>query len=201
MRNTQKGFTVVELMLAVGISAIIICGVFGILQVSNKQLEVINARMTLQEGPREALFKMAQEIRQTSPDSSNLHTLSTPDVNGIEHADTISFIVPVPSPDAASLIDANFDPKWACQIEYRLDETTHQILRVATALPTEEVPVPPPPKTAVLANEVMSLGFSRATSAPGLITITITAQRELADGRKIPEEPLLMVTKAEARNP
>jgi prepilin-type N-terminal cleavage/methylation domain-containing protein len=201
MRNAQKGFTIVEMMIAVGISAIIIAGVFGILTVSNKQLEVIHARMSLQEGPREALFKMAQEIRQTSPDSSKLHTLSTPDANGIERASTIDFIVPVPAPDAASLIDTNFDPKWACQIQYRLDETTHQILRVATILPTEEVPTPPPPKTAILANEVMSLEFSRKTSAPGLITITATTQRELADGRKIPDEPIVMITKAEARNP
>ncbi len=201
MRSAQKGFTAIELMLSVAISAIIVFGVFGILQASNRQLEVIHARMTLQEGPREALFKMAQEIRQTSPDSSKLHTLSMPDENGIEHANTISFIVPVPSPDAASLIDANFDPKWACQIEYRLDETTHQILRVATTLPTEEVPIPPPPKTAILANEVLSLEFSRSTSAPGLVTITATAQRELADGRKIPNEPILTTTKAEARNP
>jgi prepilin-type N-terminal cleavage/methylation domain-containing protein len=197
----RRGFTVVELMISVAVSAIVIFGIFGILQASNKQLEVIHARMTLQEGPREAMFKMAQEIRQTSPDSSKLHTISTPDANGIERANTISFIVPVPAPDAASLVDANFDPKWANNIEYRLDETTHQILRVSTDLPTEEVPIPPPPKTAILANEVTALEFSRESASPGLITITISAQRELPDGRRIPDEPIQMTTKAEARNP
>jgi type II secretory pathway component PulJ len=186
-------------MLSVAISAIIVIGIFGILQTSNRQLEMIHARMTLQEGPREAMFKMAQEIRQTA--WHKIDTLSTPDVNGVERANAINFVVPVPAPDAASLVDANFTPKWANNIEYKLDANTHQILRVATDLPTETVPTPPAPRTAVLANEITSLEFSRENSQSGLITITVGAQRTLPDGRKIPDAPMLLTTQAEARNP
>ncbi|MFA7254895.1 MAG: prepilin-type N-terminal cleavage/methylation domain-containing protein [Candidatus Omnitrophota bacterium] len=193
MRNAQKGFTLVEVMLAAAISAIIIFGAFGILQASNRQLEVIHARMTLQEGPREALFKMAQEIRQTA--WHKIDTLATPDVTGVERASTINFVVPVPAPDAASLVDSNFTPKWASNILYKLDTTTHQILRVSTDLVTNQK------KQTVLANEITSLEFSRASSQPGLITITAGAQREFADGRKIPDEPILLDVQAEARNP
>jgi hypothetical protein len=98
-------------------------------------------------------------------------------------------------------VDANYTPKWANNIQYKLDETTHQILRIATVLPSEEVPIPPPPKTAILANEIMSLEFSRKSSSLGLITINVSAQRELPDGRKIPDEPIEMIAQAEARNP
>jgi type II secretory pathway pseudopilin PulG len=197
MKSAQEGFTVVEVMLAVAVSAIIIFGVFGILQASSRQLEVIHTRMTLQEGPREALFKMAQEIRQTAwhkIDPSDW-IACTPPISGTECLNTINFVVPVPSPDAASLVDINFTPKWAHNIQYKLDEDTHQILRISTDLSTLVK------KQAVLANEVTDLEFSRNSSTPGLITITAAAQREFADGRKIPNEPIPMTTKAEARNP
>lgn len=201
MRNTQKGFTIVELMLAVAMSAIIIFGIFGVLHVSNRQLEMIHTRMTLQEGPREALFKMAQEIRQTA--WHKIDTLATPDANGIERASTINFVVPVPAPDAASLVDANYTPKWANNILYKLDSDTHQILRISTDLVTLDAEGNPTleQKQAILANEVTSLEFSRKSTSPGLITITATVQREFPDGRKIPDEPIQMTTKAEARNP
>ena len=66
MRDAQKGFTLVEVMIVTAISTVILFGVFGILKVSNEQLGTIHAKMSLEENSREALFKMAQEIRQTS---------------------------------------------------------------------------------------------------------------------------------------
>lgn len=193
MKKIRRGFTLVEITIAAAISTIIIFGAFTVLQVSNRQLEIIHARMSLQEGPREALFKMAQEIRQTA--WHKIDTLSVADASGVESAATINFVVPVPAPDAASLVDANYTPKWANNIQYKLDETTHQILRISEDLVTYEK------KQAILANEITALEFSRKTAAPGLITITAAAQRELADGRKIPVEPLQLTAQAEARNP
>ncbi|OGX11769.1 MAG: hypothetical protein A2351_06730 [Omnitrophica bacterium RIFOXYB12_FULL_50_7] len=193
MKSAQKGFTVVEVMLVVAISTLIIFGVFGILQVSNRQLEVIHARMTLQEGPREALFKMAQEIRQTA--WHKIVSFEDADENGLEHSSSINFVVPVPNPDPTYLVDGNYTPKWASNIEYKLDGITHQILRISTNLTTSEK------KQAVLANEITSLEFSRQTSTPGLITITAHAQRQFQDGRKIPDEPIQMIAQAETRNP
>jgi len=193
MKKAPRGFTIIEVMIAATVSTIIMFGAFAILQVSNRHLEVIHARMSLQEGPREALFKMAQEIRQTA--WHKIDTLAAADANGIERASTINFVVPVPAPDAAALVDANFTPRWSSNIRYQLDTTTHQILRISTNLITNEQ------KRAILANEVTALEFSRLTSTPGLITITAAAQREMPDGRRIPDQPIQMTTQAEARNP
>ena len=193
MKNIPKGFTIIEVMIAAAVSTIIMFGAFTILRVSNSQLEVIHARMTLQEGPREALFKMAQEIRQTA--WHKIDTLALADAAGVERAATINFVVPVPAPDAASLVDANFTPKWAHNIRYQLDTTTRQIIRISTDLTTNGQ------KQAILANEITSLEFSRKTSTPGLITIKASAQRVLPDGRTVPNEPIQMSVQAEARNP
>lgn len=193
MKKKSRGFTLPEVTIAAAISTIILFGIFGILQVSNRQLEMIHARMSLQEGPREALFKMAQEIRQTA--WHKIDTLATPDADGTERANEIRFVVPVPAPDAASLVDANFTPRWASNIRYMLDTTNRQILRISEDLTTFET------KQTVLANEITSLTFSRQSATPGLITITAEAQRVLADGRRIPDEPIQLATQAEARNP
>jgi prepilin-type N-terminal cleavage/methylation domain-containing protein len=193
MKSTREGFTLVEVMITIAIATVIIFGVFTILQVSNKQLQIIHAKMSLQEGPREALFKMAQELRQTA--WHKIEDLGDPGPDGIERSNAISFIVPVPAPSEASLVDANFAPKWAHNIQYSLDTTTHQILRTDVNLTTLET------KQAVLANEVTALEFSRQDSIPGLITISLDAQRELSTGEKIPVEPLRMTAQAEARNP
>ena len=51
MRKKQEGFTLLEVIVATAISTIIVFGAFGILQVSNRQLQIIHTVMSLQEGP------------------------------------------------------------------------------------------------------------------------------------------------------
>lgn len=190
MKITGKGFTLIEVVIAAALSTIIIFGVFGILQVSNQALQIIHAKMTLQEGPREALFKMAQEIRQTGwHQIDNLGTV----VGNVESSSTITFNVPIPDP--AVLVAGDYGPNYAYHISYTLDADNHQIIRTATNNITGET------KQTILANEVTGLEFSRNTSALGLITIRIDAQRQLPDGRLIPPAPIRMSSQAEARNP
>ena len=116
-------------------------------------------------------------------------------MNAVQQTNTLIFIVPVPVPNAASLVDVNFDPLWADSIQYSLDEATNQILRTSTNLATNVT------QQAVLADDVTALAFSRKTAAPELITITVSTQRTLSDGRNVPETPMQMTAQAEARNP
>ena len=192
MKIKEGGFTLIEVMIAAALSTIIIFGVFGILQVSNRSLQIIHAKMSLQEGPREALFKMAQEIRQTG--WHQINDLGT-DVNNIESSSTITFNVPIPDP--ATLVAGDYGPNYAFHISYTLDTDNHQIIRTATNNITGAT------KRTILANEVTALSFSRntTTSALGLITIRIDAQRQLPDGTLIPPTPIRMSSQAEARNP
>lgn len=191
MKNVCRGFTILEVMFAAAISTAIVFGVFALLQASNKQLQIMDAKMSLQEGPREALFKMAQEVRQTAKDKLDQNGWVA-GADNVERANTLSFIVPVPAPDEASLVDSHFLPKWAGDVRYALDETTHQILRSASDGITT--------RQAVLANDVTALEFSREINNPGLITIRVETQKRLSNGRNIPETPLEMTAQAEARN-
>lgn len=197
MEKIQKGFTLIEVAIAAAVSTIILFGAFAILQVSNRQLEIAHAKMTLRESTREALFKMAQEIRQTSRNKLALEIWDTctPPIDGVECSNTIDFVVPVPIPDVASLVDSHFIPNWSYGIQYSLDEEKHQILRTSTNQTTFVS------KTTILANEITALKFSRPISNPGLITLGVEAQRTLSNGEMIPKNPIQMTTQAEARNP
>ncbi len=179
-----RGFTIVEVTIAAALSTILIAGVFAILLVSNKQLQIINAKMSIEEEPREALFKMAQELRQTS--SGQFIGFGT-------SGTSIQFRVPVPKPDASTLVNNTYDPLWAAYITYSLNTNTHQILRTSVEDGVT--------KQAILANNVTSLSFSRANSTSSLVTIQIHAQQTFSDGRKVPAQPILLTTEAETRNP
>lgn len=191
MKKKQSGFTLLEVVIAIAISTIVLFGAFGISSACSQQLDVAQTRMTLQEGPREALFKMAQEIRQTA-----WHKLTAFDsVSTEEASDRLEFIIPVPEPDQDDLVDINYSPKWASYIVYSLNADTHQILRTSTDLASGAT------KQAVLANNVTGLNFSRGGTNSGLITIGATVQRTLSNGRTIPNSPIEIRTQAEARNP
>ncbi|MBU9889043.1 MAG: prepilin-type N-terminal cleavage/methylation domain-containing protein [Candidatus Omnitrophica bacterium] len=191
MKKGQCGFTLLEVVIAAAISSIIFFGAFGIASACSQQLDVIHTKMTLQEGPREALFKMAQEIRQTA-----WHKVSLLSTVGLEGStDRLEFIVPIPEPDQDDLVDSHYAPKWASLITYSLDPDNHQILRTSTDLTTGAT------KQAVLANYVTRLDFSRDNASSGLITVRIDVQRTFSDGRQIPTAPIEMMVQAEARNP
>ncbi|MFH0984985.1 MAG: prepilin-type N-terminal cleavage/methylation domain-containing protein [Candidatus Omnitrophota bacterium] len=190
MKHTRNGFTLIEMMIVVAISSIIVFGAFTLLKVSNEQLQIIHSKMTLEGNLREALFKMAQEIRQTA-----YHKIVDFGTGNSLSGTTINFRVPVPAPDESTLVDQNYSPLWAFDINYSLDADTHQILRTSVDPATNTT------QQAVLANNVTALTFSRPSTSSGLVTITASTQEELANGRLIPETPLLISVQAETRNP
>lgn len=190
MKKAHAGFTLTEVMIATVISTFVIFGAFTLLQVSNKHLDVSHARMSLEEASREALFKMAQEIRQSSADRIQ-------DFGGANKTSgsEINFHVPIPDPDAATLVGPDFTPAWAANIRYWLDSGTRQLMRTSTEFGSSEQ------LQAVIANDVTALSFSRSDATSALVTIQVSVQHALPDGTQVPSQPLVLSTTAEARNP
>lgn len=164
----------------VGISSAILLGVFAILRVGSEQSQLSQTKMTLQDGAREALFKMTQEIRQST--SSRINVLA----NG----NMLSLVVP----DPAALVQEDYSVNWdgAHYILYSLSalNSPGQILRTDTTTN----------QTSVLANDITGLLFAKDPADPNVITITVSAQRALTSGRLVPANPLQLTAQAEARN-
>jgi len=187
MKTSKRGFTLPEVMIASAVSSIILFGSFTILNVSSSQLNLAHAKMTLQEGPREALFKMAQEIRQTS----KYEFIPAEYVGGA----TITFRVPIPNPDASTLVEIpSYTPLWAAKITYARNDSG-QLIRTSLDLNNGTT------KQAVLANNITGLAFSRPSTTSGLIAITLDTEREIPEGNGHRTIAVRLTTQAEARNP
>lgn len=178
MKKCERGFTILEVTLVTAISTIIIFGIFGIFQTGNDQAQQTQVKMTLEESTREALYKMAQEIRQTSPNRP-----ITIGANGI----SLQFEVP----DPASLIDASYAINWAGAHTIRYARGGPGNLQLQRTDTTTN-------RTSVIANDITAIQFARNGS---VITITLSAQRTLINGRLVPVTPLQMTAQAEMRNP
>ncbi|HOW88201.1 MAG TPA: hypothetical protein P5561_02770 [Candidatus Omnitrophota bacterium] len=180
-KKGAKGFTVSELMIVVGLSSVVFMGVLAILRVGTEQSQLSQTKMLLQDTAREALYKMVQEIRQSAPSRITIAGNSA----------SIQFAVP----DPASLVSTtSYTVNWtgAHQIQYALGGAgNRQILR--TDLATN--------RTSVLANDVTALQFTGDAAQPNVVTITISAQRNLTSGRPVPSAPLQLTAQAEVRNP
>lgn len=177
-RRRQRGFTLTEMMISVGISSMIAYSIFAVMRVGETQVQATQLKMTIQDSAREGLYKMVQEIRQSAPGRISI-------TNG---GAAIEF--DVPDPDSAFAEDFSVDWDAAHRIRYTLGGVNgQQILRTDTNTNM----------TAVIANDVVALDFDNGAD-PNLVTVTLSVQRALVNGQLVPEEPLQVSGQAEMRN-
>lgn len=172
------GFTLIELMVVIGLFAIISYVTFLMQRLGNEQAQTSQLKMTIQNATREGLYKMVQELRLSAPDHFPAGAAGN----------SIQFDIPDPN----NPVDANFNVNWtgAHRIQYALGGLNgQQIIRTNLTLNT----------TAIIANDVVSLNFTGGAN-PSLVTVTIGVQRTLPNGRLVPNPPLQMTAQAGIRN-
>ena len=184
-QKNQRGFTLVELMMVLGISAFLAYSMFAAMRVGDAQMESANLRMTIQDSAREGLYKMVQEIRESAPDRIT--------IGG--GCNTISFSIPDPN---TPVDDTDYAVNWlAGQVTYSVSGT--QILRTLSG------------STTVMSNDVSSVLFTTDTASPfacaagsGLdidqVTVVMNVQRTMKNGALIPATPLQISGQARIRN-
>lgn len=179
MRPTAKGFTLVELMIVVAISATMFYGIYFVMLAGNRQGQDLEVRMTIQDPAREGLYRMIQEIRLSAPERIDID----------DGGSSIQFQVP----DVDNPVGDDFTVNWdnAETIEYAIGgEDDDQVIR--TNVTTGE--------TAVVAHDVVDIEFTGNAGNPTEVTITMQVQRETVSGRVIPETALQIVGHTEIRN-
>ncbi|HOG23762.1 MAG TPA: hypothetical protein PK590_03855 [Candidatus Omnitrophota bacterium] len=177
---SQKGFNLIEAMLAVALSSVVVFGVFLLFRVGSEQSQINQSLMNLKDSSREAIYKMVQEIRQSAPG----HVII--EANG----QSIRFKIPHPD----HLIGPDFDVDWdsAHTITYTLGGTnSRQIIRTDTTTGM----------TSIIANDITALRFSENSSPSRIVTITLDTQKTLSSGRAVPSAPLQITAQADVRNP
>jgi len=175
IRLNEKGFSLVELMVVVGVSAMITYVLYAAMLTGDVQTRTSDVKMAVQDSAREGLYKMLQEIR---------HSSSNP-VNGniVIAANSVTFNIPNPQ----NAVAGDFTENWANthRIQYSLVGT--QLIRTNLTTAT----------TRVVANDVRILTFVRNGE---VVTATMNVQRQLLNQRWVPVIPLAMTGQAELRN-
>ena len=184
--SDQRGFTMLEMMVVVGISTMIAYAMFLAMRTGDRQLEVAELKMNIQDSAREGLYKMVQEVRMSAPNRITMGAGCT----------TLTFNIPDPNNPVNPL---TYEVNWpGHQISYAL--TNGQIIRNNVTLGS----------STVLANDVTAISFTTdttspftcsTTAAPELITVVMSVQRALKNGRLVPATALQLAGQARIRNP
>lgn len=179
VQRKEKGFTIIEVMIALALSSIIAYGIYMALRSGDDQIRTAELKMTIQDSAREGLYKMVQELRQSAPERVAIGAGNN----------SISFQVP----DSANPVDSGYEINWsgAHQIQYAIGGVNNQqVIRTNSTTGT----------TMVMANDAVSLSFTGNGADPTLVTVVIGVQRTLPNGRVVPNTPLLVSAQAEIRN-
>ena len=163
------GFTLVEIMIAVLIFSLLIGVLFTVLTIGKTSFQIGNVRIELQQDLRRGMDLITEELRQSG--SSQLQTI----ISGEEAAfpedgssyNTIIFYIP------AGVTNGNI--VWQTdEIQYLLDENKRLRRKVDSVLD---------PKP--LANNIISLQFSRQSSTPNIVEIALQSEKKTVKGNII----------------
>ena len=188
MITTQKGFSLVELMMAIGISSMIFYAMFAAMRVGDRQTETSDLRMTIQDSAREGLYRMVQEIRESAPDRVTIGA----------GCNSITFNVPNPN---NPINVATYAVNWpGDQITYSRNASNQIIRSNATT-----------GQTTIVANDVTAVMFTTDTTSPfacstgpagniSAVSVVESVQRNMKNGRSVPATPLQIAGQAGIRN-
>ena len=174
MIQNDRGFTLVEMMMAMAISCVVAAALFMAMRTGNEQLETSDMKMTIQDSAREGLYKMIQEIRESSPTRITIG------------ASDITFSVPDPN----SPVDGTtYAPNWPGHtIRYAISGT--QVIRTNSTTGD----------TSVIANDVTALSFTGNAAQPTVVTVALSVQRTLKNQHLLPATALQITGQARIRN-
>lgn len=179
MKITQeKGFTLVEVMIAMAIASVMTYAIFVVMRTSQEQMQAADVKMSIQDSAREGIYKMLQEIRLSAPNQVTLGSGGT----------SITFNIP----DSTTPLTAAYTVDWttADAIVYQLGGTGgNQILRTING-----------GNSKVIANNVTSLTFTGDATPPRVVTVTVNLQRQMTNTRQMTATPLQIIANAELRN-
>jgi len=220
--KNSKGFTLMELVVAVGISSMMSYGIYSAVLTGHMQMESMDKKMTVESHVREGVYKMAQEMRLSSPNHIAV-------MSGGAGFDMIQFKIPNPVnpyntdpsdniPDYSVDWDAaDSNPNNDPMMVYYTRGGTNNSQIIRTVCPIASCPsmgiwmpamMPGTTNTqTVVANDVASLTF--LSPNPNVVTVTVgVQQRVFTKGPKAltvdalgQEAPIQLTARVELRNP
>ena len=157
VRPTQskyKGFSLPEMMASLAVFSLIMVLVSAILRGGEDQVRLGEIKMNLQESARESLYRMALEVRESSPSKVALASGGA----------ALSFQIPASVSNSGVIT-------WSPSITYQLGGNGTQLVRITGG------------QTTVLANDIQSVAFGASGSPIATVSFSVITRRTMINGR------------------
>jgi prepilin-type N-terminal cleavage/methylation domain-containing protein len=168
----MKGFTLIEIIFAVSIFLMLMIAVFAVMGVGRGAWFTGDMSVALRQEMLKTFMRMEQELKETRPSQINLPAGAT--------SASLTFKVPKDNDLDGTVLDSLARVEWSGNIVYALNGAK-QITRTANAA------------TTVLANNILSLQFSRPASPLNLLQVDITAQKKASTGRTTQDSEQILI--------
>jgi type II secretory pathway component PulJ len=168
----MKGFTLIEVIFSIGIFLMLILAVFAIMGVGRGAWFTGDTSVALRQEMLKTFMRMEKELKETRPSQINLAAGNT--------STSLTFTVPHDNDNDGTVLDSLGRVEWSGNITYARNGA-NQITRTASGV------------TTVLANNIISLQFSRPASPLNLLQIDVTAQKKAATGRTAQDSEQILI--------
>ncbi len=159
---SMKGFTLIEIIFAVGIFLLLILAIFAVMDVGGGAWFTGDVSVQLRQEIIRAFMTMEKELKVTRPSQISLTSGSS--------SSSFTFKMPHDNNNDGTVLDSFGNVEWSDNITYALNGA-NTITRTASGT------------TSVLAHNIVNLQFSRPLSPVNLLQIDITARKVSATGR------------------
>jgi prepilin-type N-terminal cleavage/methylation domain-containing protein len=168
----MKGFTLVEILVATAIFTILILAGFQVMEVGRSFWFTGDVTVELRQEIIKAFMRMEAELKETRPAQISLGSGTS--------SSSLTFKIPQDNNGDGTILDASGNIEWSGDITYALNGA-NQITRTASDI------------TTIIANNVISLMFTRPTSPVNILQIDITVRKASAIGRQQQDSGQIMI--------
>lgn len=155
MKN-NRGFTLPEMMVAMVVFSLTMVLTTMILRGGEEQVRLTEAKMHLQESTRQGLYRMGQDVRESSPSRTAI-------ANG---GGALTIQIP-------ARVDNSGAITWSSPITFQVGGNGTQLIRTDTGTG----------QTSILANDIQSVLFAVNGNPIQTVAYTVTARRTLTNNR------------------
>jgi len=168
----MKGLTLIEILVATVIFTILIFAVFQVMEVGRSSWFRADVVVELRQEIIKTFMRMESELKETRPAQISLGSGTS--------GSSLTFKIPQDNNGDGTILDASGNIEWSGNITYALNGA-NQITRTASGL------------TSILANNVVSLQFTRPTSPVNILQIDITVRKTSVLGTQLQDTGQIMI--------
>ena len=123
-KNSKKGFSLVEILVAMTIFALMVGGIYAALHASNDAWTTAQVESRLRDNLRVTLERISRELRESGSANGTMQ-VTLRDGEGSNGSDILRFSMPVVCEAGGSVIDANGDvAHWGAPLRWGCNDST-----------------------------------------------------------------------------